>query len=30
MEIPSGGNALGWDVTLRVHLELVKPEEASA
>ncbi len=26
MELPSGGNALGWDVGLRIHLELVQPE----
>jgi polyisoprenoid-binding protein YceI len=24
MELPNGGEALGWDVTLKVHLELVK------
>ena len=24
MELPSGGNVLDWDVTLNVHLELVK------
>ena len=29
MELPSGGDVLDWDVTLKVHLELVKAEEAS-
>ena len=24
MELPNGGKALGWDVTLKVHLELVQ------
>ncbi len=24
MELPSGGDVLDWDVTLNVHLELVK------
>jgi polyisoprenoid-binding protein YceI len=24
MELPSGGDTLGWDVTLKVHLELVR------
>jgi polyisoprenoid-binding protein YceI len=28
MELPGGGQALGWDVTLTIHLELVKSEEA--
>ena len=23
-ELPKGGEVLGWDVTLQVHLELVK------
>ena len=27
MELPSGGDVLDWDVTLNVHLELVKPGE---
>ena len=27
MELPSGGNVLDWDVTLNVHLELVKAGE---
>ena len=26
MELPNGGNALDWEVTLRVHLELLQPE----
>lgn len=25
MELPGGAEALGWDVTLQIHLELVKP-----
>jgi polyisoprenoid-binding protein YceI len=29
MELPSGGDVLDWDVTLTVHLELVKDEEAA-
>jgi polyisoprenoid-binding protein YceI len=29
MELPSGGDVLDWDVTLNVHLELVKDEEAA-
>ena len=28
MELPSGGPVLAWDVTLSIHLELVKNEEA--
>ena len=28
MELPSGGDVLDWDVTLNVHLELVKAGEA--
>ena len=27
MELPSGGDVLDWDVTLNVHLELVKAGE---
>ena len=27
MELPGGGNALDWDITLDVHLELVKESE---
>jgi polyisoprenoid-binding protein YceI len=27
MELPGGGNALDWDITLSVHLELVKESE---
>jgi hypothetical protein len=27
MELPSGGEALGWDVTLNIHLELVQAKE---
>jgi polyisoprenoid-binding protein YceI len=27
MELPGGGNAAGWDVTLTVHLELIAAEE---
>ena len=27
MELPSGGDVLDWDVTLNVHLELVKAKE---
>jgi len=27
MELPGGGNAAGWEVTLTVHLELVADEE---
>jgi polyisoprenoid-binding protein YceI len=30
MELPGGGNALGWDVTLRVHLELVQADGEGA
>lgn len=26
MELPGGGEAVGWDVNLRVHLELLQPE----
>lgn len=28
METPNGGNILDWDVTLEIHLELAKSEEA--
>ena len=28
METPGGAPALAWDVTLEIHLELLKPEEA--
>lgn len=28
MELPGGGQALAWDVTLNIHLELIKREEA--
>lgn len=28
MELPGGGNALDWDITLGVHLELVRPQES--
>ncbi len=28
METPGGALALAWDVTLEIHLELLKPEEA--
>ena len=27
MELPGGGNALDWDITLNVHLELVKESD---
>jgi polyisoprenoid-binding protein YceI len=27
MELPGGGNALDWDITLDVHLELIKESE---
>lgn len=27
MNLPGGGKALDWDVTLEIHLELVKPSE---
>jgi polyisoprenoid-binding protein YceI len=26
MELPGGGNAVGWDVTLKVHLELIRQD----
>lgn len=29
MELPGGGNALDWDVTLKVHLELVQAKESA-
>ena len=28
METPGGAPVLAWDVTLEIHLELLKPEEA--
>jgi polyisoprenoid-binding protein YceI len=28
MDLPSGGPVLAWDVTLNIHLELIKTEEA--
>jgi polyisoprenoid-binding protein YceI len=29
MELPGGGLALDWDITLNIHLELVQPKEQS-